>query len=81
MLVKSKEQRRVELITITSHSNKLNNKENHINNLFPIKSEGRPHQFSKKSYIFFSARVHPGELPGSHVLNGIFKFLLDKDNS
>jgi len=28
--------------------------------------------------VFFSARVHPGEVQSSHVLNGIVDFLLSK---
>lgn len=27
-----------------------------------------------------SARVHPGEIPGTHVLNGMMKFLLSNDD-
>lgn len=30
--------------------------------------------------MFLSARVHPGETPGSHVLNGIVKLLLTRDD-
>lgn len=32
--------------------------------------------FPNKKYVYMSARVHPGETPGSHVLNGILKYLL-----
>lgn len=36
-------------------------------------------RFDKK-YIFVSARVHPGEVPSSHVMNGLINSLLDKNN-
>ena len=38
----------------------------------------RPFAFnSEKKVIVFSARVHPGETPGSHVLNGAIDLITD----
>lgn len=34
-----------------------------------------------KPVVFLSARVHPGEVPSSHVLNGLINFILDENNS
>jgi murein tripeptide amidase MpaA len=31
---------------------------------------------SNKRYLFISARVHPGEVPSSHVMNGLLKYLM-----
>ena len=42
-------------------------------NLFANK-EKLPHGFNaNKKVIVLSARVHPGEVPGSHVMTGILK--------
>jgi hypothetical protein len=78
------ERRRVELITITDHSNMTDSEEPFIRSLFPEaknrKKSSRPKIF-KKPTIFFSARVHPGEVAASHVLNGILKVLTDPDDN
>lgn len=34
----------------------------------------------QKPYIFISARVHPGEIPSSHCLNGVLDSLLEAEN-
>lgn len=45
-----------------------------------FKNQKKPHGFTaNKPGIVISARVHPGELPGSHVMTGIIKTLIEKD--
>jgi hypothetical protein len=36
--------------------------------------------FKNKKYVIISARVHPGEVPASHMMNGILNYLIN-DNS
>ena len=76
------ESRKMELLTITSHTNKTEEREPLIDGLFPL-SKGdkstRPFIFDKPT-VFFTARVHPGEVPGSLILNGVLDFLLDETN-
>ena len=49
--------------------------------LFPLAEKNpksRPLRFSpKKPVIFMASRVHPGESPGSHVLNGFIELLTE----
>ncbi len=33
-----------------------------------------------KPTIFLTARVHPGEVPASHLMNGMLDFLSDENN-
>lgn len=34
----------------------------------------------EKPVIFLTSRVHPGETPGTHVLNGFLEILIDPKN-
>ena len=65
LLCRSLDGRRVDLITITGHPHP------------PQRSEGaassRPR---KKGVVLLTARVHPGETPASHVIDGVLRFLL-----
>jgi murein tripeptide amidase MpaA len=75
------DQRRLDLITITSYRTLLKEKEDLIMRLFPLAKTNmdRPNK-SKKPTIFISARVHPGEVPSSFVMNGILDFLTRDDD-
>ncbi|CAD8196343.1 unnamed protein product [Paramecium octaurelia] len=70
----SKEGRPINLITITNGSSEI--QEQPLPGIFP---QTRPVVF-KKPHIFISARVHPGEVPSSFVLNGLIKCLLNPND-
>jgi hypothetical protein len=74
LLTTSLEGRRVDMLTITARGNESDTTEELIPKLFP-ESSARPTRF-KKPTIFVTARVHPGETQGSHMLNGLLSFLL-----
>ena len=89
LLCYSKEMRFLELITLTASNKKLEEREKKIEGpngvLFPalepdteafnLFSSERPFKFDKP-VVFLTARVHPGEVQASHVLNGILNFLM-----
>lgn len=80
LLINSYEQRRVDIVTITSFHGIEDKREERLKNLFPDHSKPRCHTFKDKKIIFISSRVHPGETPASFVLNGFVNHLLDRKN-
>lgn len=77
LLTYSVEQRRIDLITITSYHGISAEREKRLSGLFPENLRHRCHTFKNKKTVFLSSRVHPGETPASFVLNGFIKLLLD----
>lgn len=73
---KSLEGRPIEFLVISSKKHKQNHEEKiEDENLFP--KVKKPFSFSPdKKAIVISARVHPGEVPGSHVMTGFLNELL-----
>lgn len=80
LLINSYEERRIDLVTITSFHGIEDKREERLKNLFPDHSKPRCHTFKDKKIIFISSRVHPGETPSSFVLNGFVNLLLDRKN-
>ena len=84
LLTRSLDGRRLDLITISSTSGKSSTRDAELSEvrdagLPTAASEGglRAHAFPGKPVFLLTARVHPGETPASHVLDGALKFLLD----
>ena len=74
----------MELMTISSNDMITEDREDippDSKGLFPMAERDpstRPLRFSqKKPVIFMTSRVHPGETPGSHVLNGFLELLTE----
>ncbi|RHY34318.1 hypothetical protein DYB32_001293, partial [Aphanomyces invadans] len=79
-LVHSLDGRKVDLITISSLDNIMDEREEMLPDLFPDHPiVPRPHQFQNKRVVFVTARVHPAETPSSFVLDGVLNFLLKDD--
>jgi hypothetical protein len=79
-LVNSLEDRRVDLLTISSHNKITYQHEKYIDHpiMHPDKSPAANTRawIFNKPVVFLSARVHPGEVPSSFVLNGLINFIL-----
>lgn len=63
-LINSYEERRIDLLTITSFHGIEDKREERLKNLFPDHSKKRCHTFKDKKVIFISSRVHPGKFRG-----------------
>jgi hypothetical protein len=84
LLIYTLEGRRVELLTFSSFKDLHFERELGIDRLFPLLNATtgvqRPYK-SRKPIIFISARVHPGEVPGSHIMSGILDYLSGTTNN
>ena len=80
ILTLSKEKRKVHLLTITSNKNiDSSKKEQTLAGIFPDKNRCNLIMHDK-NIIFITARVHPGETPGTLTFNGILKTLINSEN-
>ncbi|KAG9390188.1 Zinc carboxypeptidase [Carpediemonas membranifera] len=77
LMIASVEGRRVDLVTVTSKGGNTGEEEARIPGLFPGAGP-RPPRFDKP-VVLISARVHPAETPGTHILNGALHFILSMD--
>ena len=68
--------RDVDMLTISSCHGVEMQRETRIPGLFPDGDQARAHSFGTKPVVLVSARVHPGESPGSFVLNGLMELLM-----
>ena len=79
-LIYSLERRTCDLLTISDRNKATCEVEQEITGLFED-SDQRALRFTKKKVVFVSARVHAGESPASHVINGFLRFLVSEDPS
>ena len=81
LLCRSLEGRRVDLLTISGVNGMLAEVEKPIGGRGVLPEGGeRPRLFKEKKVFLLTARVHPGETPASHVLDGFLHFLLREDD-
>lgn len=76
VMTRTSEHRKVHLLTLTARNN-VNSKqrEDGVEGIF---GEGpRPYKIDKPRVVV-SARVHPGESPASHCLEGVLRFLTNE---
>lgn len=79
LLVYSLDHWRVDLVTVSSHVGRGEDREERLPGLFPEDDQLRPYRFPNKKVVFVSARVHPGETSSSFVLNGFLNFIVSSD--
>jgi hypothetical protein len=81
VLFYSLEGRKMEIFTISSRDHITEEQEDHPDDssgLYPESQGNRPLRFErKKRTIFFTGRVHPGESPASHMLNGALNIITE----
>ncbi|CAG9582159.1 putative zinc carboxypeptidase [Leishmania major strain Friedlin] len=83
VLCKSLEGRDVTLLTISDCSRMtverapLLSKEAGLPHSSALGFTQRPYAFSGKQYVVLTARVHPGECPGSHLMHGCIDLLMN----
>ena len=77
-LIYSLERRKCEILTISSMSGILLDREKNILSLYPDSGE-RARGFCGKRVVLITARVHPGETQGSFMMNGFLKFVVSDD--
>lgn len=79
LLVYSLDRWRVDLVTVSSHVGRVEEREDRLPGLFPLADQPRPYRFPNKKVVFVSARVHPGETSSSFVFNGFLNFIVSND--
>lgn len=75
LLCKSIDGLRVDLLTVTSFTGMLQDREARLQGLFPDKETPRANRFQGKKVFVLTSRVHPGETPASYVFKGFSDFI------